>query len=245
MKQKIINKLKRGRIVSKKDYSSPLSIIIIGEYHYKKDVHLDIFSILKELKKTTDFRLLLLENYKKGCMEWDNFLYKEKELKNLKNFYGDLNTDLRPEEKYKGAAEIFGYLNKKGIQTFGVETERHYNRDELIKNDKRCEELSLKEYYQGAQSLTKEEKEDLKLLKEYIEYVIVKKASMSFVDSSLEIMEKLNKDLAVFVVGDAHKESITKRLDDLAVSYKWIHPKSFDNYIIPVKFYLIEKKKNK
>lgn len=236
-----IKRLECGKIMAEKDYDSDVSLIIVGEYHYKKDVQLDVFNILTELKKYTSFDLLLLENLGYGEMDWEGFPHDIKDYDGLKKYYGDLNVDLRPDEILRGGI-YFGYLNSKDVRTGGVEIERHLNYEEFHSKDERCKELSLRQYNGGPQALTKDEHRELESLIEFVRETIVKKASYDFVDTSLKVMRKLGKDLAVFDVGDMHMPAMIERLDHLGISYKCIVPDSLDNYSTPVEFYLIERK---
>ncbi len=232
-------------IESEKDYSSDLSLIVIGEYHYKKDVQLEVFDILNELKDLSSFDLLFLEGRKKGIVDWSSFPHKEEEIKDLRKFYGNLDEDLDLGKK-KSAKYIFGYLNRKTVKTYGGELFRiGLLREEFKRKDIRCMELSLKEYYDGPKSLTEREKEELGKLRRYVDEFIIEKASIDMVNNSLDIMKELNKKLAVLVVGGSHKESIESRLNELRVSHKYITPKSYDNYTVLVKYYLAIKKEDK
>ncbi len=237
-----IRELEYGKVIAERDNGSDISLVIVGEYHYKKDVQLDVFRILGELKKFTDFDLLLLENMGYGELDWSGFPHHGiRDYDGLEKYYGDLETDLDRYEILKGAI-VFGYLNRDTIRTGGVETERRANYDEFIAKDMRCEELSLRQHYKGPQSLTEDEHRELESLQEFVKDTIVRKASFDFVDASLEIMRRLGKEIAVFDVGDAHMQSMAERLDQLRVSYKCIAPDSFENYSTPVEFYLIERK---
>lgn len=234
-------KLTNGRIADKQEYDSDISIIVVSEYHYKKDVQLDVFSILTELRRKTGFDLLLLEGFPQGEMDWSDYAYRDVE--SLREFYGDLTKDLAGRDrKWIGGAPFFAYQNRHTIQTRGAEEkERPY--EEHRAKDKRCEELSLEAYREGLESLTEAEQRELKELQDFVREVIIKKRSGDFVDTTIDVMRKLSKKVTVFNVGDAHRDSMIERLRELEISYIWACPNSFDNYTIPM-FYLIERKRD-
>ena len=228
--------LSYGKIVDKRKYDSDISMIVVSEYHYKKDVQLDVYNILDEIKTNPGFELLLLENFAKGKIKWSNYNYKK--IKSLSKFYKDFDEDLQ--SKWIRGAPFFGYQNRKSFQTYGVESERLC--DEYRLKDTRCMELSLKQYHKGLQALTDEEKKELETLLNFVKTNIVAKASDYFVDTATKIMEQLDKKFAVFNVGDAHRDTMIECLRREKISYSWICPNSFDNYMVPVEFYLIERK---
>lgn len=232
-------KLSRAKVIGIPEKNNSCTLYIMGDYPTKKDVQLDIYVTLEELKH---INTLFLQEFPLGEIPWASRLCTLTNFEELTEFYGDISTDLEGPlySKWTRAPSIFGYHHRGEVRTYGVETVRFANEPYLLSLEQRLGELSLKHHFKGESSLSQKEKEDFAWMNIFVENFI-RETSKELVDNSLAILEQTEHQKGILVARAEYCEALAGYLKKERVSYAYVEPCSFSDYTVTIPSYLIER----